>query len=357
MKAAIITFHNTPNYGATLQCYALSSFLRAEGLDVEIINYMPPHNLIQYAKSLFGGKRRSLHNISRIIKFHKFVKSNLKMSGGPVFSEAGLSSLGRRYDLAFTGSDEVWKVDHMRRFDPTYYLSFCDSTHTRIYSYAASASTVTDLRKYAKDVVPLLNRFSDFAVRDPSTASMVEDLVRRPTFEVVDPTLLWDFTSENLPPIVSGAYIALYSWVDDKSMGDVLEFAGRNNLEVVSVGCINRRAHRNFIDVGPREWMSLIKHSSAVITDFFHGIVFSLIFKRPFYAHVDAKKRMKLEHILDIAGVTKPLYENTKGLRTLSLEDLSPDWEAVELSLKPKQEASKNWLRDKIAETMAPSRL
>lgn len=351
MKTAIITFHNTPNYGATLQCYALSSFLKSEGLDVEVVNYMPPHNLLQYAKSLFGGKRRSLRNIERVIKFYKFVRKNLQMSGNPVFRQRGLSSLARRYDLAFTGSDEVWKVDHMRKFDPTYYLNFCDIDHTRVYSYAASASTVTDLREYATDVIPLLNRFSDFAIRDPSTAGMVQDLTGRPTFEVVDPTLLWDFGSEALSRIITEPYIALYSWLDDTSMSNVMKFASLNGLKVVSIGCINKGSHENLIGIGPTEWMSLIKYSSCVVTDFFHGIVFSLIFKRPFYAHVDSKKRMKLEHILKIAGVDKPLYSDTRQLLNLSLEDISPDWEAVGRSLGPRQEASKRWLREKIYET------
>ncbi|MBP2151680.1 polysaccharide pyruvyl transferase family protein [Xanthobacter flavus] len=349
MKAAILTFHCTPNYGATLQCYALFRFIEAEGWAVEVINYVPPHNLMQYFKSLFLGRRRSFGNFARVRAFEKFVASHIKLSGSPIFSSSRLTSLDDRYDIAFTGSDEVWKVDSMRKLDTSFYLSFLNPRRTRICSYAASASTVTDLRKYTDIVSNPLKRFHAIAVRDPSTAEMVEDLVGVRPIEVVDPTLIWDFNTENFPPIRTAPYVAVYAWLSPSQMAATRAFAKRHGLEVVCVGCRNSAADASIINIGPAEWLRLIKNASAVVTDFFHGIVFSLIFERPFYALIEPKKRMKLEHVLHLAGIPEMIHEGIGSLAKSSLEDLTPDWSLVRMKLDPLRSSSQNWLKDQLA--------
>lgn len=349
MKAAILTFHNTPNYGATLQCYALHRFLEANGADVEVVNYMPPHGMLQYFKSLFLGRRRSFGNFARLAAFWRFVRDRLRLSGAPICSPSGLTALAGRYDIAFTGSDEVWKVDHMRKFDPSFYLSFLEPERTRLCSYAASASTVTDLRLLADAVRPLLARFAGIAVRDPSTAAMVRDLLGTAPVEVLDPTLIWDFAGEDLPPMRDKPYVAVYSWLGPAGMAAVRAFADRHGLEVVCVGCRNPGSDADVIGIGPEEWLRLIKHSSAVVTDFFHGTVFSLIFERPFFAHVDAKKRMKLEHILGLVGLEAHLHGSVTPLGDLDLAQLRPDWEAVRARLAEPRARSQAWVREQLA--------
>lgn len=349
MRVGILTFHNTPNYGATLQCYALAKAVAAQGHDVEIINYMPPHTLVQYGKALFLGRRRSASNFARIGAFRRFLRDELTMSGPPIFRRLGLSSLAKRYDLAFTGSDEVWKVDHMRRLDTSFYLDFCDKGATRTASYAASASTVTDLRLYADEVRPLLERLDAIAVRDPSTAGMVRDLTGREPTEVVDPTLIWDFAAEDLPPIRAKPYLALYAWLDAEKFRPVRAFADRHGLEIVSIGARNSGSDANLIGIGPREWLRLMRHASAVVTDFFHGVAFGLIFERPIFAFVDAAKRMKLQHILSIAGSPHALHPTTAPLDGMSLGDLDSDWPSVRDHLAPRRAISQAFVAAQLA--------
>jgi hypothetical protein len=354
MRVGILTFHNTPNYGATLQCYALAKAVAAHGHDVEIVNYMPPHTLMQYGKALFLGRRRSVRNFARIGAFRRFLRDELKMSGPPIFRRTSLAALSRRYDLVLTGSDEVWKVDHMRRLDTSFYLDFCDKAITRTASYAASASTVTDLRLYADEVKPLLERLDAIAVRDPSTAAMVLDLTGRDPTEVVDPTLIWDFAAEDLPPMREKAYLALYAWLDAEKFKPVRAFADKHGLEIVSIGARNAGSDANLIGIGPREWLRLMRHASAVVTDFFHGVAFSLIFERPFYAYVDAAKRMKLQHILDIAGSPHVLHPTTANLAGLTLEQLDTDWAAVRAHLKPRRLLSRSYVAAQLEAASSP---
>lgn len=348
MKVAILTFHNTPNFGATLQCYALSQRLRLMGADVEVINYAPLHATMQYLKFLFAGRRRSLANIARLRRFRQFVARHLVLSGPPIVNRNRLTALQARYELAFVGSDEVWKVDHMRPFDPSFYFDFLDPEQTRLCAFAASASTVTDLQDHAPAVTPLLRRFAAFGIRDPSTAHMVEAMTGRPTTQVLDPTLVWDFGAEDLPPLESGAYVAVYCWLSKADMRIVRRFAAGAGLRVVCVGCSHPDADANRLGIGPEEWLRLIKHASLVVTDFFHGILFAINFRRPFYAFVNPAKRMKLEHALGWVGLGEALHNSLAELDTMTLADLKADWTAVEARLKPLRVATLAYLTEQL---------
>lgn len=348
-QSGILTFHNTPNYGATLQCYALSSALKAKGCNVEIINYCPPHPLLQYAKSLFLGKRRGFANVTRIRRFRDFVQTRLKLSGPAIYARGGLAPLARRYDVAFTGSDEVWKVDRMRPLDPTYYLDFCDAARTRICSYAASASTVTDLREYRQTCSPLLSRFHAHAVRDPNTADMVRDLTGTEPTQVVDPTFLWDFTAEPSVRPHARPYIAVYSWFGRKAMEPIRALARERNLDVVCVGCRHPDADVNALGIGPAEWLDYLRHSELVVTDFFHGIVFTLLFKRRLFAHVDPGKRMKLTHMLGLVGHEHLLHSDTQALARVGWDGCAVDHDLVQNRLAPLRSHSMEFIDRQLA--------
>lgn len=347
-RVGIITFHDTPNYGATLQCYASSAFLTAQGADVEVINYNPPHTTLQYIKNLFLGRQRSLGNVRRVARFFAFGRERLKYSGGYTPRPSGLRKLAQRYDLAMTGSDEVWKVDHMRRFDPTFYLDFCDPATTRIISYAASASMVTDLTKRADVVRPLLERFDAIAVRDPGTGDQVTALTGREPQMVVDPTLLWDWDRENLPPIVEGGYVAVYSYLNDTEMAAVRTAADAKGLKVICFGCRHKAADVNLGWIGPEEWLRVVKHADLVVTNFFHGVVFALLFGRPVFAHVNAAKRLKLERIMMLAGLPGRLHTDVTELARIGVDACVYDPEVVRQAFAPLIAESQGWLKGQL---------
>jgi hypothetical protein len=297
----------------------------------------------------FLGRRRGFANLQRIRLFHSFVRDHLKMSGGPIFQRSGLKALASRYRVIFVGSDEVWKVDHMRKLDPSFYLDFCDTGHTRLAGYAASASTVTDLRDHAAVVRPLLARFEGLGVRDPYTARMVRDLTGREPVEVLDPTFLWDFQKEDLPPLHPRPYLAVYSWLSAADMQIVRDVATKAGLDVVCVGCRHPMADRSYLGTGPLEWLRLIKHSALVLTDFFHGLVFSMLFERPFYAHVDQAKRLKLEHILGLAGLGDRLFPDLQEFKRSGIEACGVDYMAVAPRFAAGVEHSKAYVRTQLA--------
>lgn len=348
LKVGIITFHDTPNYGATLQCYASSAFLVAQGADVEVINYSPPYTTLQYAKNLFLGRQRSFGNVLRVANFLAFGRRRLKYSGGYTPHRLGLKKLSQRYDLAITGSDEVWKIDHMRHFDPSYYLDFCNAGTTRIISYAASASMMTDLTDRAAVVRPLLQRFDAIAVRDPGTGEQVVTLTGREPQMVVDPTLLWDWSQEDLPPMVEAGYVAVYSYLSDSDMAVVRSAADTKGLKVICFGCWHKSADLNLGWIGPKEWLQVIKHADLVVTNFFHGVVFALLFGRPVFAHVNAAKKLKLERIMMLAGLSGRLHTDVSDLARIGVDACAYDPHAVRQAFAPLISESQDWLKSQL---------
>jgi hypothetical protein len=257
------------------------------------------------------------------------------LSGGALYHPADLVVLRSRYDLLIVGSDEVWKIEpRLRPFDPSFYLDFGDRDSTRIVSYAASASTKSDMRERAPDVAPLLNRLHAISVRDRNTANMVKELTGREPVEVLDPTFLWDFRSEAEVPLEKSDYLALYGWPDARQSAALRDFARCKGLRFVAVGCRNCLADKNYIGIGPGEWLRLVRHAKYFVTDYFHGAAFGLHFGIPFAVYVNPWKRIKIESLMEQAGAAHRLFPDIASF-TRSETDEPVDFIKVAANLRP----------------------
>jgi hypothetical protein len=322
----------------------------SRGVGVEVINYVPVRASLAYLRLLSIGRERGLANVLRVRAFHQFVSERLKLSGAPMLKREQLAALGRRYDIVFTGSDEVWKVNAMRPFDPSFYLDFCDPSTTRICSYAATSSAVTDLRQFPA-VAPLLARFSGISVRDASTAAMVKDVTGHDPQLVVDPTLLYDrWSTEDLLPLHKRNYVAVYAWLNRERMSAVREFAATHGLDVVCVGCRHSDADRNYLGIGPWEWLRLIKHSSLIVTNFFHGVVFALIFGRPLFTFMDRNKHIKLSSALTLANIADRLHDSPSDLPKVGFEGCRYDVSEVHERLRAVREECARYVDRQLEE-------
>ncbi len=349
MRIGILTFHTTANFGATLQCYALFRHLSAAGHEVEVLNYAPPAVFEFYKKDLFRGPGHSWRNIGRVLRFYLFVKRRLRLSGPALPKSEDLRSLSGRHDLLVVGSDEVWKVEPpLRPLDPAFYLDFADPSRTRLVSYAASSSTRTDLREVADVARPLLARFHARSVRDRHTADMVAALGFERPAEVLDPTFLWDFSAESAQALVEGDYLALYGVLDRRQTKEIRALADKLGLRLVSVGARNRAADRSVLDIGPLEWMRVMRHARYIVTDYFHGAAFAMHFRVPFSVYANPWKRVKVASLLELGGLGHRLFPDVASLAA-SPEAVAPvDFAAVESRFAPLREASVAFLRAQV---------
>jgi polysaccharide pyruvyl transferase WcaK-like protein len=299
MKIGILTFHHAQNYGSVLQAYALFQLLSSEGHDCEFIDYRPWRALIYYAKDQYLTPLYHAYSLkSKCIQ--RFIQAYLPLSQDLYHTQKDLSSIKSSYDLILCGSDEVWNIESIRKFDACYFLNFAQ--HTRKASYAASFGSTKDLGSYQFKIGQLLQDFDCISVRDANSRKLVERASGRIVINVLDPTFLADFEPLILKPTITN-YILVYGRLKTHQRAVVKKFADARGLKIVAVGYFYLGADLNDLAIGPEAWLGYFANASYIFTDHYHGIIFSIIFKKPFTLFQRLRKYNKNQDLLNLLGL------------------------------------------------------
>lgn len=307
-KIGVITFHNYDNYGAILQSYALQKCIERLGADAQIIDYAcdyigNPFQLKRLKnKGLFNyiyGAIGYICYLPRRRRCNAFRK-NLRYSE-PVTAET-VSKLDGKYDVFISGSDQVWDW-HLTDFDRAFFLDFV--TKGKKCSYAASIGEHLPAEEYREEYTRLLSRFDRILMRESYGADVVQELIGTKPDCACDPTLL--FTGEEWESVMAPArkrkpYILVYQLgVNPSFVKFVKRLKEKTGLHVVYVpfplvGLLNCAPQ---IAAGPMEWLRMFKDAEYVVTDSFHGAVFSILFHRRFFVRADGHhKNRRAEELL-----------------------------------------------------------
>lgn len=314
MKIKIITCHDVYNHGASLQTLAMQTYLRELGHDVAVIDYKPPylsghysftkvdnpvydHFLIRYLYLLAKIPGR-IRRLPRKKAFDRFTSSYLNLTERYKSAES-LKSNPPEADLYIAGSDQIWNTLFPNGHDPAFYLDFVRSG--RKASFAASFATD---RIYGVDPATIAKRLRSFdaiSVRERSGLGILDTLGITEATVTADPAFLltaeqWSrLAIKPSSPTLPDKYILFYSF-DNSPLSYMLciYLHERFGLPVVSVS--PTRPAIDAIDcssVGPLEFVSLIENADMVVTDSYHGIIFSVIFEKPFYS-VDRRENINI---------------------------------------------------------------
>ena len=295
MKVGIITFHRAHNYGAVLQAYALQEIFKMAGIRAEFIDYRQPdiesyykshYNFHHIVKCIFHLKPKQLKKhlllnmqISyRCFLFYLFRKKYLSCSK-PVESVDDI----KEYDRYVIGSDQVWGIHCYGKYDPIYWGGFKRPPDSKLYGYAISANG--DYRIHLSDGQIKRNvlGFDDIAFREETIANDIERITGIKKNVVLDPTLLADekiWESMVNEKWRLRKYIAVYhiresDLCNNFIMYEAKSLAERKNIEVVNLSMMNYSVE---------DFVSAIKYADYVFTSSFHAVVFSVIFRRSFWA-------------------------------------------------------------------------
>lgn len=296
MKATIITFHCTPNYGATLQSVAMFKLFSQYFENVELLDYRPKkitknYNYI-YWKRLRGFVASLLNVPTNLIKyrrFSKYLKQEANLSPKTFYNANNISI---KTDCVVLGSDQIWNIDIVGYDDLTYF-GIINGEHFPTIAYAASIGNdnVSEAEKIVyKDVVSKMN---SIGVREVKAKEILIDAGVKKEIEVVlDPTLLipcseWRHHEKEITGLPQ-KYVLVYSLLGyeetyktaeiiSKEKGlPIIEILGRN------IDWLDRRKHRKIATAGPREFIYAIDKAAYIVTDSFHGTAFSIIFSKKF---------------------------------------------------------------------------
>jgi len=373
MKIGILTFHHVDNYGATLQAYALWNFLNSQGYDVEIIDYRPIKIAWIYFRSLLPIKRvkfsineskkirineKSFINISRAWKMRRFLLSNLKLSNRKVYDQKGLEYYHDKYDVIICGSDQIWCLDSFRGYNSSFFLDFVNNTTTRKISYAASFGNTLKLGDFQKEIYTLINQFQSISVRDSNSLKIITNECDKEAAKVLDPTFLIKYDALKSPPKIKDQYLLLYIQADIEAEEEyfIKLLAEDKNLTIISVGKYNQLAQINLETASPKEWIGLYSQASYIVTNTYHGAVFSIIFKKVFNVFVPNDKSNKVTDFLIALGLENRVFSEQLTSQILSKQIFNIDYKAVYEILESKILESKKYLVEAITQGVVDSR-
>lgn len=303
MRIAIMTWYTYRNFGTALQASALFHVLKEQGHEVKLIYYTPT------ARSRFFPKISQeivRTNLNAVIKpddsyrivvseqreklFDKYLSRRI-IETKKCSTSAELQSLNEEFDAFICGSDGIWAP---YLYDERYFLSFVEDGK-KIISYAPSFGVKKILNDDLKILIKKeLSRFTSLSVREEEGADIVKDITNgeKVADVVVDPTLLlsaseWDeFAGVNDTKQINSKYILCYFLNTIKTYWDfVQDISRRLSLPVRIIQFTDEKISdidQIPFDVGPSEFVSLIKNATYVCTDSFHGLCFSIIYNRPF---------------------------------------------------------------------------
>ena len=332
MNIKILTFSQAPNYGALLQCYALSKILKNMNHNVELVN-IP----FDYMNS-FNYKIRKVLLFGFVNKFHEQYLPN----------SVTLNNLD--FDATYiVGSDQVWNITITNESYLRYFFDFLPNDTKRI-SYAASFGTDQwSFKDKSQKIKELLNKFSSISVRESEGVKICNENFDVNADLVLDPTLLLEDYTELTGSINIKNNLIGYKLNPDKKWRELLKLiADKKALNIVDLfpnkvpflsdlGGFNRK----FLDVPI--WLKNIAESSFVVTDSFHGTIFSILFKKNFIVVPSVKERMgRVKSLLKILDIESRYYDSMDDvyLNDSWLSEIDYDKVFVKLDYYRKQSLS-----------------
>lgn len=330
MKIGTITFHWATNYGAVLQAYALQQYLKQNQYETEIINYIPlREKLIQ---AIIRIKYLKVSEFVKEKKISIFTKQWLELSPNTYYTNSSLIKRCHDYDIYICGSDQIWNESFtlMAEGKPTlsYYLDFVKYGKKRV-SYATSFGTDKLSTKVINLVKPELEKFNSISVRENSGKAIIKNMGFQATI-VVDPTLLLE----------KKAYEDIIENRKIKRRYQLFSYILHNNQTTASK--INDYVFHKYFNkdvnnkynqepIGVYEWLYNVKNSQLVLTNSFHGAIFSIIFHTPFMVIPVEGSKMndRITTLLNSVGLQNRIIDSFDDNKIDRLMKEVIDWEKV----------------------------
>ena len=310
MKIGIVTVYYSENCGSLLQAISLEKKLRELGNEVVFINTR--HKGSSHSLRLLLGRivkeslKLNFYNVKNAIgKYYNF-KKDIKRFKVINFNDIEKEKL----DLIIIGSDTVWDIERDYFYKQSN-IFFPNSKTIPVVSYAASiGNTQIESFKKAKNVLNALNNFNKITVRDEYSKNVLSHLLKTEIDIVVDPTIMIGKNAfdEFLYDIKESKYLLVYSFddFDQKTVNEIKQFAESKNLKIISIGKKFYWSDKNITN-SLQAFISYYNSAEYVITNTFHGNVFSIIFNKQF-VNIDFGKK-KVDKLLEQYDLSSRIYK------------------------------------------------
>uniref|UniRef100_UPI004056B907 polysaccharide pyruvyl transferase family protein n=1 Tax=Alistipes sp. TaxID=1872444 RepID=UPI004056B907 len=337
MKIGIVTQPLSRNYGGILQNYALQQTLTKLG-----------HTPYTFDLGKYTWKDWGIKTIKSIIKkimgrpcylpetpsrfytkeriLRRFVDSYISLITPRTHKPHKKQVFQYHLDAIIVGSDQVWRPKYNYRIE-SMFLDFTQGLNIKRIAYAASFGT--DKWKYSptksKACAEFARQFDAISVREETGVNLCKKYLGVDATHLLDPTLLLakEMYEELLThiPVSESPYLFAYTLdPTDEKLKYIKKCAAEMGLEVRIKGADTNLSEEDCIE----NWLANFRDAQYVITDSFHGSVFSIIFNKPFIALGNRARGMsRFNSLLKIFGLKDRLIDYTKN-KALPLD--TPNW-------------------------------
>lgn len=376
-KIGIMSMQRIYNYGSFLQAYGLKKLI--EGLDekneVSFIDYKPGTPLIHSGSENSTHVQRILKkikeyndvdaNIVNKLRFfnHKrtYAKRFFPVLGVTTYINEDTSDL----DYLVIGSDEVFNcVQSNTNVGYSRDLFGYNTSAQNVISYAGSFgnTTLDKIEKYGirKELTEDFSKFKKVSVRDGNSIEIVKALgVEKPILSI-DPALAFDYmTEEPMIPkerLFKEKYMIVYGYSGrlTKEENETLSnYAATNQLKILCFGGVQGCCDK-FIDCTPFELLAYFRDAEAIVTDTFHGTIFSIINKKSFSTIIRKSvgnsygNEEKLGFLLELFDLSSQKIEKLDIDSISESLSMKIEYDKVFFELEKRRKESREYLRQSI---------
>lgn len=334
MKISILSMQKVDNFGSLLQAYSLQKIIKNLGHEVSFIDIeKKEEDYVLLNNNKIKVQNKFIKNIKKINKyFFNRIIVKLKMNEQVnVFSEFRTKFLNikevdnkKNYDLCVIGSDEVFNCLTKSSWGFTSQLFGNIPNAKKVITYAACCGTTTYdklPRKLKNKISKSFKKIYSFSVRDQNTFDFVSSF--EPTKSIIynlDPVLVGNFDEEiekygkiDIPDNLCVVYSYFNRINKKEDIKKIKVFCKKNNLKIVCVGAPQLWC-RNLMVLNPFQMLYVFSKAKFVITDTFHGTIFSVKYSDKFAVLVRESNKFKLNDLIDRLNIKKHLIKDLNDL-------------------------------------------
>lgn len=377
MKIGILTQPLKNNYGGLIQAYALKKTLEKLNHNVTIINrvgFLRRNQKVsikilskikKIVYHILGKNKKLASELEETINANctQFIQKHIQHVSIDIDS---LKSLYRYIDKMqfegyIVGSDQVWRPSYSACIE-NYFIDFCDDKEVKRIAYAASfgGEHWEFTKKETQVCSELAKKFNAISVREDSGVKLCNNYLGVEAKHVLDPTMLLEKEEyENLvhkegAPLSEGNLF--YYFLDDTPKKQELISTIENKYNKKSFNCMPSKkvengeiksSIRDYVFPSPVKWLKSFIDADMIITDSFHGTVFSIIFNKPFWVIYNTHRgNSRFDSLLNLFGLSD---------RIIDLNDYSEvnfnksiDWNRINTIRQEKKKDSIEFIKNSL---------
>lgn len=331
LKVKMLTFHNAENYGATLQAYALKETLKKLGTSPSFVNYENKAILADYKlirtnslKSFFSSLWFLPRNLKRKRSFKSFSDRYLDTNSKKYTGISQITQDIEDKDVFVAGSDQIWNPVLTSGLSDIYTLNFETDKNIKRVIYGASLGNDELLQKHAVDFKTKTSNLDFISVREQSIIKSLQDICGKKVEQVIDPTLLldkreWDklLSNNSCVDLKDKKYILVYTLFESDEVTNIANYISKiTGFKVVHFRKYNayNNEYMNLYSKGPIDFVNAFKNAEYVITNSFHGTVFSIIYEKKFYSVLPITRAGRIKDLLETLNLDSRIIENIENI-------------------------------------------